>query len=117
VVITFRSSKPPAAAGFRELWNREPRKLSRRDRAAPAIGRPGHLSSSSPASTSAKSGELDLESESNITTWFSSAMLLFCALLLSAIGRARRRAGDLLAVIALLRYVAEELRPESGALL
>ncbi len=41
--------------------------------------------------------EFDLESESNVTTWLSSAMLLFCALLLSAIGRARRRAGDALA--------------------
>ena len=41
--------------------------------------------------------EFDLESESNVATWFSSAMLLFCALLLSAIGRAQRRVGDKLA--------------------
>ncbi len=58
--------------------------------------------------------EFDLESESNVTTWFSSAMLLFCALLLSAIGRAKRRAGDglagywlLLAVVFLLASIDE----------
>jgi hypothetical protein len=58
--------------------------------------------------------EFDLESESNVTTWFSSAMLLCCAVLLTAIGRARRRAGDalarywlLLAVVFLLASIDE----------